>query len=164
MYQQRVLVLLSIFFILSSCSQHMTSATVKKQITERLSKESGVFSVAFKDLATGEEILINERERFHAASTMKTPVMIEVYKQAAEGRFSLGDSMVVRNEFKSIVDSSLFSLSPDDDSDKELYKHVGEPRTVSALVYDMIIVSSNLATNMLVDLLYVVIDPRIKYA
>jgi beta-lactamase class A len=152
MSHQRVLVLLSIFYILSSCSQPMTTATVKKQITDRFSKETGVFAVAFKDLSTGEEILINEREKFHAASTMKTPVMIEVYKQAAEGKFSLNDSMVIRNEFKSIVDSSLFSLSPEDDSDKELYKHVGEPRTISALVYDMIIVSSNLATNMVIEL------------
>jgi beta-lactamase class A len=97
-------------------------------------------------------ILINEQEKYHAASTMKTPVMIEVFKQAAEGKFSLNDSFVIKNEFKSIADSSLFSLSPEDDSDKELYKHLGEKRTLSALVYDMIIVSSNLATNMVIEL------------
>jgi beta-lactamase class A len=152
MYRQQVFALFSIFYLLSSCSHHMTSEAVKKQITDRLWKEPGVFAVAFKDLASGETILINEQERFHAASTMKTPVMIEVYKQAAEGKFSLDDSIVIRNEFKSIVDSSSFTLSPDDDSDKELYKHVGEPRTLSALVYDMIIVSSNLATNMVIEM------------
>jgi beta-lactamase class A len=152
MYRQQVLALLFSFYLLSSCSHHMTIEAVKRQITARLSKEPGVFAVAFKDLATGEEILLNELERFHAASTMKTPVMIEVYKQAAEGKFSLGDSIIIRNEFKSIVDSSSFTLSPEDDSDKELYKHVGQPRTLSALVYDMIIVSSNLATNMVIEM------------
>jgi beta-lactamase class A len=78
--------------------------------------------------------------------------MIEVYKQAAEGKFSLDDSLTIRNEFKSIVDSSLFSLNPEDDSDKELYNHTGEKRTLSQLVYDMIIVSSNLATNMVIEM------------
>jgi beta-lactamase class A len=129
----------------------MTSVSVRKQIEERFSKEAGVFAVAFKDLSTGEQILINEKENFHAASTMKTPVMIEVYKQAAEGKFSMDDSVILRNEFKSIVDSSHFSLSPDDDSEKELYNHIGEKRTLSALVYDMIIVSSNLATNTIIE-------------
>lgn len=144
--------LLFFLFILSSCSQPMSLQSVKNQITERLSQEPGVFAVAFKDLSTGGEILINATDRFHAASTMKTPVMIEVYKQAAEGKFSLDDSVIIRNEFKSIVDSSLFSLNPEDDSDKELYHHTGEKRTLSQLVYDMIIVSSNLATNMVIEM------------
>jgi hypothetical protein len=41
---------------------------------------------------------------------MKTPVLVEVYKQAAEGKFSLSDSLIIKNEFKSIVDGSPFSL------------------------------------------------------
>lgn len=147
-----IMVLLSFIFILTSCSQPMSLQSVKNQITARLSQEPGVFAVAFKDLSTGEEILINPTEKFHAASTMKTPVMIEVYKQAAEGKFSLDDSVTIRNEFKSIVDGSLFSLNPEDDSDKELYNHTGEKRMLSQLVYDMIIVSSNLATNMMIEM------------
>jgi beta-lactamase class A len=146
------IVLLSSLFILTSCSQTMSLQSLKNQITERLSQQPGEFAVAFKDLSTGEEILINEKTAFHAASTMKTPVMIEVYKQAAEGNFSLDDSVIIRNEFKSIVDSSLFSLKPEDDSEKELYNHTGEKRTLSQLVYDMIIVSSNLATNMVIEM------------
>jgi beta-lactamase class A len=107
--------------------------------------------VAFKDLATGDELLIREKESFHAASTMKTPVMIEVYKQAGEGKFSMQDSVVVKNEFKSIVDGSPFSLDPEDDSEKALYQQLGKKRTISDLVYDMIIVSSNLATNIIIE-------------
>lgn len=141
-----------LFCIISSCSQHMNLQTLKKQIAERLSQQPGVFAVAFKDLSTGDNILINEQETFHAASTMKTPVMIEVYKQAAAGKFSLDDSVTIHNEFKSIVDSSVFSLSPEDDSETELYKHIGEKKKLSELVYDMIIVSSNLATNMVIEM------------
>ena len=73
----------------------MNLQTLKKQIAERLSQQPGVFAVAFKDLSTGDNILINEQETFHAASTMKTPVMIEVYKQAAAGKFSLDDSVTI---------------------------------------------------------------------
>jgi beta-lactamase class A len=117
-----------------------------------LSKEKGKFAVAFKNLDNGETLLINEREVFHAASTMKTPVMVEVFKQAGQGRFSLNDSLVLKNEFKSIVDGSAFSLSASDDSEQELYNHLGAKRTINELVYDMIISSSNLATNVIIEL------------
>src|SRR5678816_4908789 len=77
---------------------------------------------------------------------------MEVYKQAAEGKFSLSDSLIVKNEFKSIVDGSLFSLDSTDDSETELYKHIGEKRTISYLLYQMIIVSSNFSTNLIIEL------------
>ncbi|HEY0770635.1 MAG TPA: serine hydrolase, partial [Sphingobacteriaceae bacterium] len=99
-----------------------------------------------------ETIFVNEHEIFHAASTMKTPVMVEVFKQAQEGKFSMRDSLVLKNEFKSIVDGSPFALDSADDSEQDLYKHLGEKRTIDELMYDMIIVSSNLATNMIIEL------------
>ncbi|MDZ7649320.1 MAG: serine hydrolase [Cytophagales bacterium] len=77
---------------------------------------------------------------------------MEVYKQAAEGKFSLKDSIVIKNEFISIVDGSTYSLTPDSDSDTLIYKHIGEKRTIYSLMYDMIIISSNLATNLIIDL------------
>lgn len=123
-----------------------------KEISELLSNEKGTFAVAYKNLQSDEMLLINEHEVFHAASTMKTPVMVEVFKQAQEGKFSLSDSLVLKNEFKSIVDGSLFSLDSADDSEQYLYAHLGERRTIAALMYDMIIVSSNLATNMIIEL------------
>lgn len=130
----------------------MTLNKLTDQINQKLSEQKGDFAVAFKDLTTGEQILINDQTFFHAASTMKTPVMIEVYKQAAAGAFSLQDSFVIKNVFRSIVDSSFFSLNPTDDSDKELYRHAGEKTTLYNLVYEMIIKSSNLATNMVIEL------------
>jgi len=108
--------------------------------------------MAFKDLQSGEEILINGDDSFHAASTMKTPVMIEVYKQAEQGFFDLKDSLQVVNEFYSIVDSSTYSLNSDEDSEKTLYDLIGQKKMISDLVYDMIIVSSNLATNIVIGL------------
>lgn len=144
--------LLCSLFMVYACSNRMTLHKLQDQISSKLAEQPGDFAVAFKDLTTGETLLINEQVYFHAASTMKTPVMIEVYKQAAAGAFSLNDSFVLKNEFKSIVDSSSFSLDSTDDSEKELYQHLGEKRSLYNLVYDMIIMSSNLATNMVIEL------------
>ncbi len=124
----------------------------EEEIKKELAKQPGIYGLAFKDLSTGEELFINEHEVFHAASTMKTPVMIEVFKQANEGRFSLSDSIVIKNTFKSIVDGSEFSLDSAEDSEKKLYTLTSTKRTLDSLVYDMIIVSSNLATNIIIEL------------
>jgi beta-lactamase class A len=125
---------------------------LRQQVNQELAKQPGVFAVAFKDLGTGQELLIREREEFHAASTMKTPVMIEIYKQAAQKRLSLDDSITIKTEFKSIVDGSPYTLDAKTDSDTSIYKYVGTKRTIDSLVYDMIIWSSNLATNLVIEL------------
>ena len=125
--------------------------TLGSDINKELSGKKGVYAVAFKDLETGKEFHLNDHVVFHAASTMKTPVMIEVYRQAAEGKFSLKDQIELKNEFKSIVDGSQFSLDANDDSETELYKHIGETRTIDSLLYQMIIVSSNFATNLIIE-------------
>jgi beta-lactamase class A len=148
----RLLFIFSVLIVATSCQKKLKIDELKKQVVTELEKNKGEFAVAFKDLTTGEELLINEHTLFHAASTMKTPVMIEVYKQVAEGKLSLTDSVIIKNEFKSIVDSSAYSLTAKEDSDTLIYKHVGEKRLLSALVYDMIIISSNLATNIVIEL------------
>jgi beta-lactamase class A len=126
--------------------------TLKKEIPNKLALPKAHFGVAFKDLQTGTLLMLNEKDAFHAASTMKTPVLMELFRQAAEGRFSMEDSVLIKNTFSSIVDGSAYSLDPSDDSEQELYKHMGEKRTIASLAYDMIIQSSNLATNLLIEL------------
>jgi len=130
----------------------LKSNTIEEEVKNKLEKQPGTYAIAFKDLSTGETLLINEKESFHAASTMKTPVMIEVYEQAAEGKFSLTDSILIKNDFKSIVDGTSFSLDSAEDSEKVLYTLTSSKRTLDELVYDMIIVSSNLATNIIIEL------------
>ena len=145
--------LLTAFAILfTACKTESPLAQLEQQIKAELAKEKGIFAVAFKNLSTDEEILINARDSFHAASTMKTPVLIELYKQAAAGTFSLQDSILVKNEFKSIVDGSLYAMDIGDDSEGQLYNAIGSKRTIADLAYDMIIYSSNLATNILIEL------------
>lgn len=127
--------------------------TLKKNIRLELESVNGRFGFAFKDLQDGETLFINEREMFHAASTMKTPVMIEVFRQAKEGKIQLTDSVVVKNEFRSIVDSSPYSMDIGEDSDDLVYELIGKKMTVRDLVFQMITVSSNFATNILIDIL-----------
>jgi len=116
------------------------------------SSQPGVFALAAKHLPDGDTLFINEREMFHAASTMKTPVMIEIFRQAAEGKIRLEDTLPVRNEFFSIVDGSSYQLTPADDSDDEVYQKIGTGQTIEYLLFHMITRSSNLATNLLMTL------------
>lgn len=125
---------------------------LSQKIAAELKEYKGSYAIACKDLTSGETLLINEHQSFHAASTMKTPVMIEVYKQAAAGKFALTDSVVIKNEFISIVDGSLYSQDSTKDSEHELYKNIGRKIAIKDLVFDMITMSSNFATNMVIDL------------
>ena len=125
---------------------------VRRDIESIVKPVQGTFAVAFESLDGKGQLLLNEKVMFHAASTMKTPVMIEVYRQSKEERFSLDDSLVVKNEFKSIVDGSLYQLDLKDDSDDSMYKKLGAKSSIRELLRQMITVSSNLATNLLMDL------------
>jgi beta-lactamase class A len=148
----RLIIFSVCFLLLLSCKQKEVPANLETQIQEVFQQTEGTFAVAFKDLSSGKKLFINEKESFHAASTMKTPVMIEVYKQVGHGVLSLEDSVLVKNEFYSIVDSSVYQLTVGEDSEEALYGQVGKKKAIKDLVYDMIIVSSNLATNLVIDL------------
>lgn len=126
---------------------------LKNSILKRIDPLEGTIAIAFSNLnEPGLSIFINEDEVFHAASTMKTPVMLEIFKQASLGNLNLDDSVLVKNEFTSIFDSSKYSLDLSRDSGERLYDFIGRRRTIRELVFDMITVSSNLATNILIEL------------
>lgn len=108
-------------------------------------------SVAIYDLHSGSDILINADVSMHPASTMKVPVMMEVFRQAEAGLLALDEPLKIFNSFKSIVDGSEFSLEEVDDSDKTLYARIGESETIRELNRLMIVRSSNLATNLLME-------------
>ena len=106
--------------------------------------------VYYRDLTTRDSTLVNARFRFHAASTMKVPVMIQLFRDRDAHQISLDDSIFVTNTFKSIVDSSPYQLDKADDSDSSLYARVGGKASIRELVELMETVSSNLATNLLI--------------
>lgn len=146
--------IITFLFITSSFlfSQKMNIQDLEKNIRELYSQTEGVFALAFVPFEGNHSpLFINEKETFHAASTMKTPVMLELFKQAEEGKLNLDDSVIVNNLFKSIVDSSEYSMNISEDSGEGLYTSVGKRRTYRELIFDMITVSSNLATNILIE-------------
>ena len=108
-------------------------------------------AVAFRTLDGRDELLIDPDKFFHAASTMKVPVMIELFRQAAAGTLSLDEPLPIRNEFHSIVDGSPYKLDVSDDSDGEVYKAIGGTLTLRQLCDAMITVSSNFAANLLIE-------------
>ena len=149
MLQRSILILIGLS--LGSCDKKIDYNILEKKIISKFNDETGNFALAFKNLDDGKEILINENEIFHAASTIKTPVMIEFYKQLHQGKLSLEDTLQIKNEFKSIVDGTMYKLSEFDDSDKNTYNKLGQYYSINNLIYEMITISSNFATNILID-------------
>lgn len=120
---------------------------------ERIVRASGAdaVAVAYRDLGTGEEVLVRPDEVFHAASTMKVAVMAEVFRQAEAGGLALDERIAIKNEFASLADGSKYTLDSADDSELTLYKRVGQAETIRELNRLMIAESSNLATNLLIE-------------
>jgi len=120
-------------------------------ILTRIQKSGADVGVAFRTLDGKMEWFSRADDVFHAASTMKIPVMIELFVQVREGKLKLDEPLIVKNEFHSLADGSIYMLNPADDSETDLYKAVGQTRTLSQLCELMMTVSSNLATNLLVE-------------
>lgn len=110
-------------------------------------------AVAYFDLRDGTALYRNEHEVFHAASTMKVPVMLGIFEAVSRGELRLDQPVRVRNEFVSIFDGSPYALDPKEDSDAELYALAGQELPLEDLVRRMIVRSSNLATNIVIELI-----------
>jgi beta-lactamase class A len=121
------------------------------RLAARIAASGATVGLYFRDLASGDSIVLGAHTRFHAASTMKVPVMVQVFRDRDAGRLALDDSLSVIRTFASIVDGSPYDLDRADDSDSTLYERVGRRAAVRELVELMITVSSNLATNLLIE-------------
>jgi beta-lactamase class A len=141
----------SVFFTSSAHAQGQKLAAAEQHIERRIAESHADVAVAFRTLDGKTEWFYRADDSFHAASTMKVPVMIELFHQVNEGKVHLSDPVTIHNEFHSIVDGSVYRLDPADDSEVELYKGEGQTRTLSQLCELMITVSSNLATNLVVE-------------
>ncbi len=110
-----------------------------------------LIAVAFQDLETDAEYFLNADYAFHPASTFKVHVMMEVFRQENEGWLSFEKRLPIINSFTSIADGSKFSLDVNDDAEQTLYPRIGESETIGELTRLMIVRSSNLATNILIE-------------
>jgi beta-lactamase class A len=131
--------------------------TLRARLTARIAAQPGAeVAVWFRDLAHKDSLEINSAVSFHAASTMKVPVMIELFRRVDAHTTSLDNEVFLENQFASIVDGSPFSLDAHDDSDSAMYARVGQNVSLRELDDHMITRSSNLATNAVIQFL----DPK----
>ena len=130
-----------------------TDSSLRSQVEARIAQAPVVaraVGVYYRDLARGDSLTVGSAVRFHAASTMKIPVMIQLFRDRDARLLSLDDSITITNTFRSIVDSSPYPLDVTDDSDSSLYKRLGQRDSIRELIELMETVSSNLATNLLI--------------
>jgi beta-lactamase class A len=124
-----------------------------ERIGTRIAQEPGAqVGLAYIDLASGDTLFLNADTSFHAASTMKVPVMIELFRRANTGSFRMNQGLLLVNQFASLADGSPYALDPDSDSDSTLYHRIGDRVPVDTLLRLMITRSSNFATNTLITL------------
>jgi beta-lactamase class A len=128
--------------------------SLRARLEQRIAATPGaVVGLYYKSLSSGELVTIAPDSSFHAASTMKVPVMIEFFRQVERGGLAADQPVLLVNEFASIVDGSPFSVSAIDDSDSTMYLRVGNRVSARELVERMIVRSSNLATNAVIALI-----------
>ncbi len=119
----------------------------------KIADDAGALSVAvaYHDYETRTAWSFRGDEWFHAASTIKVPVLLGVFDAIARGELALNARVHVRNRFLSVADGSSFRVGSSRDANADVQQAIGKTMKVSDLAYHMITTSSNLATNLLID-------------
>ncbi|CAN5755513.1 N/A [soil metagenome] len=126
---------------------------LRAAVAARIAQVAGAeVGVSYRALGGPDMLDMQADVDFHAASTMKVPVMIEVLRAVDAGRLGLDQPILLVNHFHSIVDGSPYALDAGEDSDSSVYRHIGERVPIRELLERMIVRSSNLATNTLIAL------------
>ena len=122
---------------------------------ERIEKDSGAkaIGVALHDLETGFELRYNADRWFHAASTIKVPILLGAFAAIDRGELLPHSRVHVRNRFLSIVENIPFRIESDRDANSAVHGAIGKMMRVDELAYHMITTSSNLATNLLLGVI-----------
>lgn len=129
-------------------------AALRERVVSRIKEIPGAsVGVVFQEVGGGAAFYVNPDSVFHAASTMKVPVMIQYFRDIDAGRIKRDQDVLLGTQFKSIVDASPYQLDADVDSDSSVFARVGQRVPLRWLVERMIVRSSNLATNTLIEVL-----------
>ncbi len=110
-------------------------------ITTLLNQAPGQYGVFAINLHTGNTVAYREKETFPSASTIKVPIMIEVFRRVEEEHLSLDTLLTLTAEDQVDGSGVLFDLTP------------GTAYSIRDLTTLMITVSDNTATNLLIDYL-----------
>lgn len=130
---------------LDAVRHHIEAAVVKSG--------AQAIAVGVHDTATNAELHYESERWFHAASTIKVAILLAVFGEIHRGRLAPQSRLHVRNRFLSAYDGSPFRVQADRDADADVHEAIGKTMRVNELALHMIATSSNLATNLLLDLI-----------
>ncbi len=128
------------------------TARLRERIDE-IKRDAGAeaIAVAVRDVETSVEFDFESDRWFHAASTIKVPILVGVFGAVHGGELLPQSRLHVRNRFRSAADGSIFRVEPDRDANAAVHAALGKTMQVRELAFHMIATSSNLATNLLLD-------------
>jgi beta-lactamase class A len=125
---------------------------LRAQVEQLIQQAHADVSVAFRSLDAKQHLFIKADEQFPAAPALiGTPIMIELYAEAAASELRLTDTLVVHNSFRSVLDGSVYHLDPKTDPDQDLYKSIGKSITLQELCEHMVARNSSLAADLLIE-------------
>jgi beta-lactamase class A len=127
--------------------------SLRRRIQE-IEKQTGTtaVAVAYHDYQSRTGWSYNAERWFHSASTIKVPVLLGVFDQIHEGKLALHSRVHVRNRFLSVANGESYRVGSSRDANSAVHNSIGQTLGVGELALHMIATSSNLATNLLVDL------------
>jgi beta-lactamase class A len=115
-------------------------ATLQAELSAMSLHAPGNVGIMVEDLNTGLSTTVNANAQMPAASTIKVPVMVEVFKRLAHGDFDLNRKVTLQQSDRDWGWGDLSAAAG------------GSRYTVSRLLTLMITESDNTATNMLIRL------------
>jgi beta-lactamase class A len=113
---------------------------------------AAALGISIVDFESGLEFGYHADRWFHAASTIKIAILVGVFGAIFRGELLPQSRVHVRNRFLSAYDGSPYRVRLDRDANPDIHREVGRTLRVSELADAMITTSSNLATNLLLDL------------
>ena len=134
---------------MSDANQDAELRSAIEEAVQRSKAEAA--AVAFHDYETGRHFEYEGDQWMHAASTIKVPVLVGAFAAIEDHELTLSSRIHVRNRFFSAADGSAFRIDPGRDANSEVHSYIGKTMRLSDLAYHMIVTSSNLATNVLLD-------------
>ncbi|MDP2959618.1 MAG: serine hydrolase, partial [Longimicrobiales bacterium] len=119
--------------------REILAGKLQDQLRQIASDVPGVLGIQVVDLTSGERFGVNEQLVFPQGSAIKVAVLVELYKQAAAGTLRVEEQVAITKA--AAVSGSQLQYFKDGTSSLSLHD----------LAVLMIIVSDNMATNLLID-------------
>ncbi|HEV8383645.1 MAG TPA: serine hydrolase [Candidatus Acidoferrales bacterium] len=111
-----------------------------KQLQQTAAEFDGVMGIAVKDLGTGETFFANADTVFPQASSIKIPILLELFRQAQAGTLKLDERVDLKKSMMAQGSGVLLRFGDG-----------GSALSLRDLAVLMIVLSDNTATNILID-------------